>query len=85
VGQSYGKGPFVRTRRKWNGNIKTVLNGTRREDAEWIHLARDLNKRRAAEILASELGRIFDRASWIFRGINDRKFLIISNYVTNTF
>lgn len=53
MGQSYGKGPFVRTRRKWNGNIETVLNGTRREDAEWIHLARDLNKRRAAEILAS--------------------------------
>jgi hypothetical protein len=73
VGQSYGKRPFVRKRRRWNGNIKRVLNGTRREDVKWIHLARDLNKRRAAEILASELGRIFGRASWIFRGINGSK------------
>lgn len=54
MGESYGKGPLGRTRRKWKGNIKTVLNGTRREDAEWTHLARDWNKRRAAEILASE-------------------------------
>jgi len=54
MGQSYGKGPFVRTRRRWKGNIKMVLNGTRSEDAEWIHLARYWNKRRAAEILASE-------------------------------
>lgn len=54
MGQSYRKGPLVRTRRRWKGNIKTFLNGTRREDAECIHLAGDWNKRRAVEILASE-------------------------------
>ena len=54
MGHSNGKWPLVRTRNRWKGNIKTVLNGTRREDAEWIHLAGDWNKRRAAEILASE-------------------------------
>lgn len=54
MGQSYGKGQLVRTRRGWKDNIKAVLNGTRMEDAEWIHLARDWNKRRAVEILTSE-------------------------------
>lgn len=54
MGYSYGKGPLVRNRRRWKGNIKSVGNGTRSENAEWIYLARDWNKRRAAEILASE-------------------------------
>lgn len=54
MGQSYGKEPLVRNRGRWKDNSKTILNGTRSEDVEWIHVARDWNKRRAAEILASE-------------------------------
>jgi hypothetical protein len=73
VGKSYGKRPLVKIRCRWECNIKMVLNGTRIEDFEWIHLAGEWNKGRAAEILPSGKEHIFDRVSWTLRFINGRK------------
>jgi hypothetical protein len=73
VKHSYGKGPLVKIRCRWECNVKMFLNGTRTEDFEWTPLAREWNKWRAAEILASGKGHIFDRMSWTLRCIKGRK------------
>jgi len=36
VGKSEGKGPLRRTKRRWEDNIKTVVN--------WIHTAQEANR-----------------------------------------
>jgi hypothetical protein len=33
--------PFVRTRHKWNGNIKSYFTKIRCEGVNWSHLAQD--------------------------------------------
>jgi hypothetical protein len=41
VGKPEGKGPFGRTKRTWEDNIRMDLRETGWKYADWIHLAQD--------------------------------------------
>jgi hypothetical protein len=48
VGKLYGKRPFARPRRRWEGNVKTSLKKKREYEAvNWIHMAQDRDQWRA--------------------------------------
>jgi hypothetical protein len=44
VGKSEGKKPFGRPRRRWENNIKMVLQKVGCGDMDWIELAQDKDK-----------------------------------------
>jgi hypothetical protein len=49
VGKPEGKRPLGKARRRWNDNIKTVLQKVECGDMDWIELAEDRDRRKALE------------------------------------
>jgi hypothetical protein len=44
IGESEGKRPFGRPRRRWKDNIRRYLREIWWEGVDWIHLAQDMDQ-----------------------------------------
>jgi hypothetical protein len=44
IAKPEGQRPFLRSGRKWEGNIKLAVKQVVRDDAKWIHVAQDRDK-----------------------------------------